>query len=377
MNSEAPPSPWFSVGDGDVRLLRDGVQAFPAMLDAIARAEREIVLEIYWVGDDDAGERFRAALTARARAGVRVRVVYDAVGSIGISDAWWNPLVAAGGEVFAYRGFFRALGSFKFANFEHRDHRKILVVDAHQGFTGGVNLARPWLPCEQGGDGWRDDMLQVRGGAAQELRTLFFRTWRRVARRPIPPDVRRLRRDHAAGLWVLSNNRGLRWSIREEYLRRIRRARSSVDIANSYFVPDLRVQRALAFAARRGVRVRVLVPAHADVSPVEFAMQAQYGKLLRRGIELYEFSGPMLHSKTAIIDSRFTTIGSYNLDHRSWRKNLEANIAVESEPFARHVTEWFEVDLRGAERVGLETWKMRPLGRRTLEWVAYGLRKFW
>ncbi|HSO36386.1 MAG TPA: phospholipase D-like domain-containing protein, partial [Labilithrix sp.] len=148
-------SPWFHVGGDDVRLLRDGIEAFPAMLAAIASAEREILLEMYWVGADAVGIRFRDALASRARKGVRVRVIWDAVGSLGITPAFWKSLVDAGGEVREYHPVSPLRPSFQFARMDQRDHRKILVVDSTVGFTGGLNLARPWLPIEDGGEAWR------------------------------------------------------------------------------------------------------------------------------------------------------------------------------------------------------------------------------
>jgi cardiolipin synthase len=373
-SSSAPP-PWFPVGRDAVRLLRDGALAFPAMLDAIAHAEREVLLEMYWIGSDLVGERFRDALTERARAGVKVCVLYDAVGSLGISLTWWRPLVAAGGRVFEYHSISPLDERFRLDRVELRDHRKILVVDGEHGFTGGINLSAPWLPVEEGGAGWRDDVIEVRGEATQELRTLFYRTWRKFTREPQPLDVRPLSRKHKRPVWVLASQWRTRRSMHREYVVRIARARECVDIANSYFVPDRRVRAALFNAVRRGVRVRVLVPAKSDVTVVQFAVEALFDTLLRHGIEMFSLPGTMLHAKTAIIDDSFTTIGSYNLDERSWRKNLEVNLAVEDREFARHVRSWFQRDLAGATRVDLASWRERSLARRGLEWAALAMRK--
>jgi cardiolipin synthase len=332
---------------------------------------------MYWIGADIVGERFREALAARARAGVRVCVVYDAVGSLGISPAWWRPLVAAGGRVVEYHSISPLDERFRLDRVELRDHRKILVIDGDQGFTGGINLSAPWLPTEEGGAGWRDDVIQVRGDATQELRTLFYRTWRKLTRETPPHDVRPLSRKHTRSVWVLASQWRTRRSIHREYVVRIARARERVDIANSYFVPDRRVRAALFNAVRRGVHVRVLVPAKSDVPVVQFAVEALFDTLLRHGVEIRALPGTMLHAKTAIIDDSFTTIGSYNLDERSWRKNLEINLAVEDREFARHVRSWFERDLAAATRIDLSTWRDRSLARRGFEWVAFALRKLW
>lgn len=371
------PSAWFPVGDDRVRLLRDGAAAFPAMLDAIAHAEREILLEMYWIAADKVGERFRDALARRAKEGVTVRVVYDSVGSLGVTDDFWGPLRAAGGDVREYHSVLPFDPSFRWDRIEQRDHRKLLVVDGRIGFTGGINLGVQWLPVEEGGEGWRDDMVQVEGLASEELRTLFYRTWRRVARAKTPPDVRPLPRRKTRPVWVLASKRRHRRSIHREYLVRIGGAKRTVDIANSYFVPDLSVRRALFRAVARGVRVRVILPERSDVQVVQYAAEALFDTLVRHGVELYAMPGPMMHSKTAIIDRSFVTIGSYNLDERSWRKNLEINLAIEDEAFGEACAAWFDHDVAASRRVELGAWRARGLARRGVEWVAWALRELW
>jgi cardiolipin synthase len=347
------------------------------MIDAIGLSQREALLEMYWVGDDPVGERFRDALAARARAGVRVCVIYDAVGSMGVTPAWWRPLFAAGGRAVEYHSISPLDPRFRLERVELRDHRKMLVLDGEDGFTGGVNLAAPWLPREAGGGGWRDDVIHVRGEATQELRSLFYRTWRKLTGEHPPLDVRPLSRRRTRPVWVLASQWRSRRSIHREYVRRIAQASKSVDIANSYFVPDRRVRTALFRAVRRGTRVRVLVPASSDVPVVQFAVEALFDTLLRHGVELWTLPGTMLHAKTAIIDDSFTTVGSYNLDERSWLKNLEVNLAVEDAEFARHVRSWFERDLKSSTRVDLEGWRRRSIARRGFEWAAFAMRRLW
>jgi cardiolipin synthase len=376
-DARADGSPWFVVGEDAIRLLRDGAEAFPAMLEAIARADKEILLEMYWVGDDSVGARFRDALVERATAGVRVSVIYDSMGSLDLTPEWWRPLRAAGGRVFEYHAISPLDVRFKIDRIERRDHRKLLVIDGYTGFTGGINLTTLWLPREEGGEGWRDDMVEVRGDAADELRTLFFKTWRKLSDDSLPFDVRPLARKRTQPVWVLASQwRALR-SIHREYVLRIRAASQRVDIANSYFVPDRDVRRALFRAIDRGVRVRVLVPSRSDVPVVQFATEALFDTLLRHGVELYALPGTMLHAKTAIIDEQFTTIGSYNLDERSWRKNLEVNLAVDDREFARYVRGWFEHDIGRSTKIDLPTWRERSLTRRGFEWMSYTMRKMW
>jgi len=381
------PGPWFKVGSDEVRLLRDGVEAFPAMLAAIAAAKREILLEMYWVGSDAVGIKFREALTDRARDGITVRVIYDAIGSLSITPSFWDPLVRAGGEVREYHPLSPLKPAFELARIEQRDHRKILVVDGVRGFTGGLNLARAWLPLEDGGDAWRDDMIEVIGYATAELRTLFYKTWRRMGFRrlpqdplgslALPDDLVPLSKRPTGKVFVLASLRRSKRNLRREYLARLNRATRSIDIANSYFIPDRAVRNTLYRAVLRGVRVRVLVPSKSDVAIVQFALEAMYEALLRNGVEIFSFSGPMMHAKTAIIDDRFATIGSYNLDERSQTKNLEVNIGVEDDAFATYVRRWFDRDIETATHLDLYEWRARPIVRRGIEYMAYALRKLW
>lgn len=378
--------PWFKVGSDEVRLLRDGVEALPAMLAAIDNAKREIILEMYWIGPDAVGTRFREALVAKAKSGVRVRVIYDAVGSLSLTPSFWDPLVRAGGEFREFNPLSPLRPAFELGRIEQRNHRKILVVDGVRGFTGGLNLARPWLPIEDGGEAWRDDMIEVVGYAAAELRTLFYKTWRRMGFRRLPQnlsslslpnDLVPLSKRPSGRVYVLASLRRSRRNLRREYLARLNRAERSIDIANSYFIPDRNVRGALYRAVLRGVRVRVLVPQKSDVAVVQFALEAMYESLLRNGVDIYCHSGPMMHAKTAIIDDKFATIGSYNLDERSQTKNLEVNIAVEDDAFATYVRRWFDRDLERATHLDLYEWRARPLVRRGIEYMAYALRKLW
>jgi cardiolipin synthase len=224
---------WFEVGADRVRLLRDGREAFPAMLAAIDGAKREILLEMYWVGADTAGELFRDALANAAVRGVTVRVIYDSLGSLDVSPEWWGSVTQAGGEVIEFHPVSPLRREFQVKLLEQRDHRKVLVVDGHLGFTGGINLSHEWLPVEQGGLGWRDDAICVDGPAAQELRTLFYRTRRRSVRGRLPADVVPIIRQHPRPVWVLASRALPFRLLHREYIARIRGAQKSIDIANS------------------------------------------------------------------------------------------------------------------------------------------------
>ena len=373
VHSAPSPNEWFRVGPDEVQLLRDGAEAFPAMLGAIASAEHEILLEFYWIGTDRIGRRFRDALVESAARGVRVRVIYDSLGSRGTTDEWWRPLRNAGGDVREYHALLPFHDTFRFDRLMQRDHRKLLAIDGATGFIGGINIGDLWLPASEGGGGWRDDAVAVRGEVARDVRALFYRTWHRMTGEPLPADVAPFSRERGRGVYVVASQRRRRRSIYREYRARIGSARRSIDLAHAYFVPDRATRRAIVNAAERGVRVRVLVPEVSDVPGNQLAVESLFDFFLRRGVEIYALPPPMLHAKFGIFDDRFVTIGSYNLDERL-RKNIEANVVVEDERFARHVTRWFEHDLGRAREIDEETWGRRSLLRRGAEKLALAFR---
>jgi cardiolipin synthase len=369
-------SVWFRVGSDEVRLLRDGAEAFPAMLEAIGAAEHEVLLEFYWIATDRIGRRFRDALVESAARGVRVRVIYDSLGSRGLGDEWWTPLRREGGDVREYHSLRPLHATFRLDHLVQRDHRKLLVIDGVKGVIGGINIGDEWLPTSDGGAGWRDDAIAVRGDVSRDLRALFYRTWHRVTREPFPADVAPLRPQRGRTVYVLASQRRRRRSIYREYRSRIVGARRSIDLAHAYFVPDRTIRHDLFRAVARGVKVRVLLPEVSDVPGVQLAVEAMFGSFLRHGVEIYALPPPMLHAKTAIIDRLFVTIGSYNLDERL-RKNLEANVAVVDARFAEHVTGWFEHDLARAAQIDRIAWEKRSLLRQGAERLALAFRGPW
>jgi cardiolipin synthase len=353
-----------------VRLLHDGEQALPAMLLAIQAAQHEILLEMYWFGSDRTGRAFADALAERARSGICVRVVYDAVGSLEADVAMFEEMRQAGCEVHEFNPIAPWRARFSFGRLNQRDHRKLLVVDGRLAITGGFNLADHWAPKPQGG-GFRDDGIEVIGTAAMELRSLFYRTFP-GAPLPIPTPP------SAAGdteVTVLANEfHAERRGIYDNYVNAIARATSDVIICNSYFIPSSRVRRALSRAVARGVRVRVLVPRDTDVKVAQLASRHLYERLLLSGVEVYEWRGGVLHSKTAVIDDLWCTVGSFNFDARSVHNNLELNLALESAPIATALRRRVELDLADSAQIDLAKWRTRSLVSRLLERFIYAFR---
>lgn len=375
-----------------ISLLCDGKEAIPAMLKAIRAARREVVLEMYWLDSSTVGKAVIEALTQRAKAGVAVCVLYDAVGSLGADRDLYTGLLAAGGRVLEFNPIAPWRHRFRLAMVSQRDHRKMLVVDERVAFVGGLNLGLPWLCLDEGGGGWRDDVAMVVGPAAARVRSLFFETWVKQGGE-CPPDARVVSpRERAAvareelGVSVARRTQpvvavlghdawGARWAIRRAYLSRIRNAERRVLIANSYFIPDMRVKNALKHAARRGVEVRVIVPRVSDVPAVKYAAEWLYSDLMAAGIHVHEWTRGILHAKTLLVDDWATT-GSYNLDYRSFRYNLEANLASSDPTFVASVEGSMRRDLGDStEEVDPVAWKRRPLFDKLRSWLFYLWRK--
>jgi cardiolipin synthase len=372
--------------DGNrVQLLKDGREAFPAMLDAIAQAREQVLLEMYWFASDRIGRKFAEALAAAAARGVEVAVIYDAVGSIGADPRQFEELARSGVSVVEFNPVAPWKRRFRLTRMTRRDHRKILVVDGAIGFTGGVNIGDPWLPEEQEGGGFRDDAARLEGPAVRGFLSCFYRTWRRAGGRALRPAPRARPSLSGAALEAAGSQRARvlgdayyrnHHSIWRAYIGRIQHAERRIWIANSYFIPDGSVIRALGKAAARGVDVRVLVPRQSDVLVTDWASRAVWPRLLRRGVRIFEWTGSILHSKTAVIDGSWSTIGSFNLDYLSLRSNLEVTLNVLDDGFGATMEAAFERDLESAGEVSLSEFRYRPLGDRLLELIAYRLRKF-
>ncbi|HEY8942945.1 MAG TPA: phospholipase D-like domain-containing protein [Polyangiaceae bacterium] len=376
------------VAGNRIRLLRDGAEAFPVMLEAIAGARRQILFEMYWFDSDRIGRRFAAALLAAAGRGVEVALIYDAVGSFTADPEMFTELARGGVKVIEFNPVAPWKRRFRLQRLSRRDHRKILVVDGRLGFTGGINIADQWLPEEEEGGGWRDDMVCVEGPAVHGFVQSFVKTWRSeggAALGPTPTTWTAASEcdeasEAAEGQRVRVLGEGFffrnRHTISRAYLAHLYRAQRRAWLANSYFVPDRSVVRALVRAARRGVDVRIIVPDESDVPIANWASRAVWSRLLRNGVRIFQWSRSILHSKTAVVDGRWSTIGTFNLDHLSLRVNLEVNVAVLDEGFAATMEASFERDLLECREVDLRSFQYRSLGSRLLEFIAYRFRKF-
>lgn len=352
-------------------LYARGEDVYAAMAAAIEEARVSVHLETYIFGDDRTGRTFAELLAKKARAGARVRLIYDAVGSIDMDPTLITFMRNAGVQILEYHPV--APWRPRWA-WNRRDHRKILVCDGRVGFAGGMNLMDANLPAAEGGADWRDVHARVEGPAALDLDLLFRDVWHKQTGRWFESAGDPRFGPGVSPVKVASNQELLRrFAIREAYVNALHAARTEVSIANSYFMPDWRIRRSLAHAARRGVDVRVLVPGTLDSNAVWHAMRSTYGSLLARGVRLYEWLGPMLHAKAVVVDRQWCAIGSYNLDHRSLQHNLEVNLHVLDRGFAGELADLFRRGLEGARELNLADWRRRPWTDRVLEqfWASF------
>jgi len=369
------------VAGNRARLLVDGPEAYAAMFDAIAHATHNVHLETYILDDDEIGLRLADHLIERRRHGVAVRVLYDGFGSRTTSDAYFERLRAAGVELRSFRPI-DPIANPKLWKLNNRDHRKILVVDGRVAFTGGMNISKVYASSSFAAgrkprtppstrEGWRDTQLEIEGPAVAELQKLFLRQWNDLASGPeetcdgcfpaLAPrgsDLVRI---------VASRGGDARYEIYHAYLAALERARSRVWVTQAYFVPDRRMLDDLEAAARRGVDVRVLVPGISDHSVVVDASRAYYEELLEAGVRIYERSDAVVHAKTAAIDGVWSTVGSSNLNYRSFVLDDEANAVVVSRHLGRQMERLYRLDLAHAREIDPEHWRSRSLGERVLQ----------
>ncbi len=353
----------------DVRLLRNGSEAFPAIFDAIDGAASCVAVEMYLIADDGTGRELRSRLAAAARRGVEVRVLVDAIGSWHLPDGFWDELAAARGLVRR----FRPVGSGMFL---FRNHRKLVLVDDRRAFIGGMNVADEYYRGAPGKTAWRDNMLEITGGNVGRLKRSFNRMWSR-ADLPIRSAILRVSRVHD-GKPLPGNQVQFLESgpldpvqpVRRAYRRLIRGASRSIDLAMGYFYPHGRILRALRHAVHRGVRVRLLFPAESDVAIAKWAAHGLYGRLLRAGMEVWEYRPTMLHAKLAVIDDTVIA-GSANLDIRSGRINYELVAVVADPALADRARTDFEADLLQADQILLKVWQKRSTLQRIMERFSY------
>lgn len=362
-------------------LLSGGAAAFEAMFMALEKARDSINLE-YFILDDVAwnGRSLSQVLLAKLNSGVRVNMIYDSFGSRGTPAAFFQQLRAAGARIIAFNPIdpFEARAGWAPND---RDHRKIMVIDGHIGFTGGINLDKAYEnPPSAGaasGDSakayWRDTALRIEGPAVAELQKLFFGSWRDQKAPPVEPAgyFPPLPRLGVQTVRIIGSSPGEKQPLYyASLLTAINSARNRIWLCSGYFVPPHQEREALAKAARDGIEVRIVTPAYSDVQSAVYAARAAYGDLLEAGAKIYEIHDSILHAKTAVVDDTWTVVGSSNLDRRSVVFNNEVDAVVLGHNMAGQVESVLRDYMAAARPVDLARWRRRSLGERLDELEA-------
>lgn len=353
---------------GEVRILCDGAAAFPAMIGLIEAARETVEFENFIFAGDATGQRFARALAEAARRGVDVRVMYDPVGTMmvrGGSNA--RVLREEGVEARAFRPL-SPYAPWSWTRLRHRDHRKTLTVDGEVAVVGGLCISDHWAPTPDGGGGWRDTALMVKGPLVTDVRAAFERMWAQRAggRRGAGAD--------GAGVippagWVVADEPGRRCVARlYEWLAR--RARTTLEITDAYLVAPPPVLAAFKAAAERGVDVRLLLPGRNNHPLAGAAARRSYETLMASGVRIYEWEGAMVHAKTAVVDGEIVLVGSSNLDSLSMRRNFELNLLIADAATGGGMRRVFARDLERARPVDPAAWRRRPVRGKLAERIA-------
>lgn len=364
-----------------VTLLQDGAATYAAMFAAIRKARNHINLESYIIEDDAMGQQFADLLLEQQGRGVQVNVIYDSVGAFNTPKAFFERLTSGGVAVLEFNPI-NPLSAKAQWLVNNRDHRKLLVVDGHTAFIGGINISsvyasgsvtRPRGKATGNIAAWRDTDLQVEGPVVGELQKLFIETWAKQRGKPLAdkayfPALKVQGKDIVR---AIGSTPDAPYSlIYVTLMSAIGNAEKHVYLTNAYFVPDPQLLEALADAARRGVDVKLILPSHSDSDVVFHAGRSHYLALLKAGVRIYERQGALLHSKTALIDGVWSCVGSSNLDWRSFLDNDEINVVVLGREFGQQMQAMFAKDLDASVAIDPATWEGRSPMLRVKEWGA-------
>ena len=353
----------------EVRILRDGEDTFPAMIELIDAAQSEVLFENFIFAGDDTGSRFADALSDAKRRGVKVRVLYDPIGTLMVKGgSIARALIERGVDARPFRplSFYdpRTWGRIR-----HRDHRKTLTVDREASIVGGLCISNNWAPTSQGGAGWRDTALLVRGPIAADVKHAFETMWKRADGRDVPVTLKPGGSLSSPAALVVTDRPHVQ-QVAELYASMAERSQRSLEITDAYLVLQKSAQATFCAAARRGVSVRMLLPGRNNHPLAGAAARHGYESLLQAGVEIWEWDGAMIHAKTAVMDGELTLVGSSNLDPLSMRRNYELNLLVADAVTGARMQDMFEQDLRTATRIELSAWRRRPLWQRLAESIG-------
>ncbi len=353
-----------------VKILNNGKETFTALFEACRNAQSSIHLEYYIFENDRIGLRLAQILMERAQAGVEVRLIYDAVGSWGLNVGLVRRMRRAGIQV---ECFMPVVFPWLTSRVNYRNHRKIVVVDGKIAFTGGINIAERYLTGTRFGK-WRDIHLKIEGEAVRMLQAIFITDWYFLQPQELLDNARyfptsRIRT--VSPMQIVSSGPDSDWAaIMQAFFAAISKARDRIYIASPYFMPNASLLTAMKVAALSGIDVRVMLPARSDSKVVLWATRSYVSELLEAGIKVYFYQSGFNHSKVIIIDGTFSSVGSANMDIRSFEDNFEVSAIMYDRKIAGELEHLFLEDLKHSTEVTLEAWEARPGYHATFESVA-------
>jgi cardiolipin synthase len=358
----------------DVKILLNGEQIFPAVEAAIRSARASITYAQYFVDEGPVVDRIVTALAERCRAGIPVHVLLDGVGALGMPARYSESLEEAGCQVKT----FRAVRPWALRRVNNRNHRRILVVDGRVAFTGGSGVSEKWMGNGRTAGHWRDTDVRIQGPAVAWMQAAFVENWIESAGEALGGDAYFPRtmpaRGSAAVQVVRSSPEGGSSAIYNTLLIALNAARESVRITNPYFLLDDAMTKAVVERIARGVKVEVLVPGTIDHAFVRQASRATWGPLLKAGVKIYEYQAALLHAKTMVIDGSWATVGSTNLDPRSFALSQELNVVIYDRAVARQLDKIFIADIAHARPIDYASWEARGARARLFELVVFPIR---
>ena len=362
-----------------ITLLADGQAAYAAMFKAIQDAKDHINLESYIIEDDETGRKFSDLLLRKQAEGLQVNIIYDSVGSMNTPASFFQRLKDGGIQVIGFNPV-NPLEARKKWGLTHRDHRKILIADGNVVIMGGINISKVYSSSpfkrkrnEKAPIHWRDTDIQIEGPAVAEFQKLFFDTWQKQAGPTIGSRMYfpHLNEKGNALVRVVGSTPGETNRITFiMYVSAIAFAEHSIHMTNSYFFPDDQIIKALTAAAGRGVDVKIILPGISDSMLALHAQRHYYAELLQSGVKVYEHKSSLLHAKTAVVDSVWSTVGSTNMDFLSLLNNDEVNAVILNKEFAAEMEKMFAGDLADSRQIRWDEWKKRPWLPRAREWVV-------
>ncbi|TKG94710.1 cardiolipin synthase [Puteibacter caeruleilacunae] len=346
--------------NNQVKILNDGRETFGAMLPALRKAKHHIHMEFYIIDDDKIGNEVREILISKAKAGVKVRLIYDDVGSWALGKKFIRSLKDAGVEVHC---FMRVRFPLLTSKVNFRNHRKITVVDGKVGYIGGLNIADRYIEGVPGIGPWRDTHLELRGSAVNCLQMVFLADWFFVGKERLNIEDFSFKLDEGEGkvVQIVVSGPDSDWeSIGQAYFSAIASARKQVYIATPYFMPTPDILTAIKTSALSGIDVRLLIPQKSDTVIPKLCTESYIEELLEAGVRVYLFKNGFYHSKLVMVDGVWSSVGSANMDFRSLETNFESNAIVYDEQINQQLVDKFKSDLKQAVEVDLEEWRRRP-----------------